>query len=161
MKLRRTFRAECVMQWHVREAECGEKEMAWVLGDLCQWVIFMCEWTVGTFRWFVRGGKWGHVCIMACDGGVSVSICMCATISIVSGQVVALEIGSTYPCRTDGGQLDAPMQSQPNLEHWHWVQVTFPIYPWLPLPSRRAMPAVTSPLLLPPNLQRSQLPTTP
>ena len=27
MKLRRTFRAECVMQWHVREAECrGEKE---------------------------------------------------------------------------------------------------------------------------------------
>lgn len=109
----------------------------------------------------VCGRKWGHVCIIACGCGVSVCICMCVTISIPSGQVPALEIGSAYPCWTDGGQLDAPMQSQPNLEHWHWVQVTFPIYPWLPMPSGRAMPAITSPLLLPSNLLCLQLPTTP
>lgn len=109
----------------------------------------------------VCGRKWGHVYIIACSGGVTARICMCVTHSISSGQAAALEIGSTHPCWTDGGQLDAPMQSQPNLEHWHWVQVTFPIYPWFPLPSGRNMPAITSSLLLPSNLLCSRLPTTP
>ena len=99
---------------------------------------FMCEWTLGC-------RKWGHVCIIACSGGVCMYMRVCVTVSIPPGQVLALEIGSVYPCLTDGGQLDAPMQSQPNLEHWHWVRVTFPIYPWLALPSGRAMPAITSP----------------
>lgn len=56
--------------------------------------------------------------------------------------------------------MDAPMQSQPNLEHWHWVQVTFPVYPWLPLPTGRATPAITS-SSNPSKLPCSQLPTTP
>lgn len=55
------------------------------------------------------------------------------------------------------------MWSQANLEHWHWVQVTFPIYPWLPLPSGRAMPAITSPLLVHPIYpgHSCQLPSKP
>lgn len=151
----------CVMRWHVREAEYGWGgrwyEFLWICvsGWFHVWVD--CE----PVTMVVCGKKWGHACIIACGGGVSVCICMCVTISIPSGLVVALEIGSTYPCWTDGGQLDAPMQSQPNLEHWHRVQVTFPIYPWLPLPSGRAVPAITSSLLLPSNLLCSQLPTTP
>ena len=53
-----------------------------------------------------------------------------------------------------------PTQRRPNLEHWHWVRVTFLIYPWLLLPSGKAMPATTGPLL-PSTLPRSQLPTAP
>lgn len=157
------------VQQYVRDAVAcegsrmqGKKKIAWVPVDLCQWLISCATGLQACNDGCVWQKKWGHVCIIACVGGVIVFICMCVAISIPSGQVLALEIRLTYPCRTDGGQLDAPMQSQPNLEHWHWVQVTFPIYPWLPLPSGTAMPALTSPLLLlPSNLLRSQLPTTP
>lgn len=55
--------------------------------DLCQWVISCASG------------------LRACDDScvwqkmrACVHYCMCVTIAVPSGQVVALEIGSTYPC---------------------------------------------------------------
>lgn len=75
--------------------------------------------------------KGGH----ACSGGVRAFIHMCLNIALPSSEVMQNLRGLVYPCRTDEGQLDAPMQSQSNLECWQRMRFAIPIYPCLRLPT--------------------------
>lgn len=124
----------CVMQRRATEAERVEllTMIARVCADVCHWVI-------------------------SCPSEPPVSPHM--SVSVPSGQVVAaLETRvRPPPGDTDGGQLDAPIQSQPNLERWQRVRVTHPgfffqlflCYPPILLPSERSrashQPAQSSP----------------
>lgn len=82
------------------------------------------------------------------------------SVSVPSGQVAAaLETRGQAepPGETDGGQLDAPIQTQSNLERWQRVRATHPgfffspflCYPAISLPSERSgashQPAQSSP----------------
>lgn len=103
--------------------------------------------------------KGGHV-FAARSGGMRAFIYMCFTISLPSSEVMQNPRGLVYPCRTDEGQLDAPMQSQSNLECWQRMRFAIPIYPCLRLPTQ-VMPAITLPPPIQYSLLYSQLPTGP
>lgn len=81
------------------------------------------------------GPKGGHVYAVR-SGGMRAFIHMCLTIALPCSEVMENLRGLVYPCRTDEGQLDAPMQSQSNLECWQRMQFAIPIYQCLRMPTR-------------------------
>lgn len=116
------------VQLYVRDAIACKKEQK---DDLCQWIAACVRRLRACNVGGVRPKR--RSCVRCPLWGL---LSTCLTIALPSFEVMRNLRGLVYPCRTDEGQLDAPMQSQSNLECWQRMWFAIPIYPCLRLPTR-------------------------